>query len=395
MKKILAYALAIVVAASAVAGCSGFEKDIPLRRVTLMYVAGFSNLSNELGKDIDDMCAGSIPTLRSGDVLLVYSHLAQGRALSIKTKPVLFRAYRDEKGAFRRDTLKTYPEETVSSTAESLRSVLNEVKTMFPAPHYALTVSSHGKGWIPVGYKEDYSDYIFGEESVRDTREFCIEQVDGSGINMEDLSVAIPMKLDYIIMDSCLMGCVETAYELKDKCDYIVFSPMEVLVDGMAYSTMASRITNVSKPDLVRVASDYFEQYNSRSTYYRSATVTLVDCSGLDHLAEVCKSLVAAHREDIAGCSHDSVQKYFYNSFHWFFDLRDIFAQSEADQEELAALDAALKATVVYEAHTNPCFGVEMERVCGLSMYLPYDNLTELNDYYRTLSWNKAISLIQ
>ena len=389
-KAILALASAILI----IAGCSKFQDGPPLNRVTLMYVAAFSSLYSDLNNDINDMCAGNIPTLRSGDVLLVYAHIPNSRSLITPTKPVLFRAYRKEDGTYVRDTLKSYPDTDLSSSAEVMRKVLTDVHDMFPAPHYALTVSSHGKGWIPKGYNEFYDDDIVWSSAPAGTKEFCIEQVDGSGINVDEIPDAIPFKLDYIMMDSCLMGAVETAYELRNKCDYLLFSPTEVMNDGMEYKSMAAYITNVSAPDLVRVARAYYESYNSQKGN-QNATVSVIKCSALDGLADVCRELIAAHREDIAACDHDSVQKYFRGKMHWFFDLRDIFLQSGASEEELQQLDAALKATVLYEAHTESFISIPLERVCGLSMYLPYEHLNELNDYYRTLAWNKATNLIQ
>ena len=62
-------------------------------------------------------------------------------------------------------------------------------------------------------------------------------------MNIEDFAAAIPMKMDYIIMDACLMGGIEVAYALKDKCDRIIFSQAEVIGDGLCeYDTMASRL---------------------------------------------------------------------------------------------------------------------------------------------------------
>ena len=57
-----------------------------------------------------------------------------------------------------------------------------------------------------------------------------------SGIEIADLPGAIPMHLDFIIMDACLMGCVEVAYELRDKCDILIFSPTEILSSGILES---------------------------------------------------------------------------------------------------------------------------------------------------------------
>ena len=101
------------------------------------------------------------------------------------------------------------------------------------------------------------------------------------------------------------------------------------------------------------------------------------------------------YRIAINNTNAQKVQAYFYNNLHWFFDLKDIFVQAGASEEELAELDEALSGAIVYTASTDFFFDLKLERVCGLSMYKPYSILTDLNSFYQGLSWNQAIGLIQ
>lgn len=391
MKKILLLLAAMLTLVS----CSDFKQDkLPLHRVTIMYAAAFSNLSTSIAEDIDDICGSGLPTRNSGDVFLVYSHMPTSRGwYNEPSSPVLFRAWADPDGTQHRDTLITYPNTDISSTAEVMNKVLSDVKEIFPAPHYGMIVSSHGKGWIPAGYTENYS-FFFSSASAQ-TKELCIESVEGSGINVCDLAYALPMKFDFIIMDSCLMGCIETAWELKDKCNLLLFSPTEILTDGMMYHTMGPLLTNVVNPDIKRIAKEYYEHYQALSGYYQSASITLMDCTRLEPVAEACRKLVERFRVQIVNTNASDVQAYFYNELHWFFDLRDIFVQAGATEEDLAELDSALEDAIVYTACTDTFFDLKLERVCGVSMYKPYSLLTDLNNFYRGLSWNKAIGLIQ
>ena len=118
-------------------------------------------------------------------------------------------------------------------------------------------------------------------------------------------------------------------------------------------------------------------------------------------MAKVIKLLGRFHRvEEIIGMEYpyhyrNKVQAYFYNELHWFYDLRDIFAQAGASLTELAQLDAALDECVLYKDATPTFFGLKLLRVCGLSSYIPMPERESLNDYYKTLSWNKATGLIQ
>lgn len=388
-------------AALMLASCSAIQPEPPAPyRVTIMYAAAMSNLSPSIYQDVEEISNGMLPSKQSGDIFLVYSHFpVKYGYYDLPSAPVLFRAWRDPDGTSHRDTLITYPTTDISSSAPVMNKVLSDVRELFPAPHYALIISSHGKGWIPTDYQEDNSYYFSPspgqqEEAVPFTRELCIEMVPGSGINVDDLPSAIPMKMDYIVLDACLMGTIETAYELRDKCDLLLFSPTEVLTDGLMYDTMAPLITNIHTPDVKSVAKQYFDHYNSMYGSYRSATITLVDCKALEPLSQVCRTLISKHSAAIRALDPDTVQHYFYNTLHWFFDMRDIFQQAGVPEAEMAQLDAALSDAVIYEAHTDQFLGLQLKRVCGLSMYLPYPKLTELNQYYRGLAWNKATGLI-
>jgi hypothetical protein len=266
----------------------------------------------------------------------------------------------------------------------------------FPARSYGLIFTSHAKGWVPVGYKE--TGYVLLEAREKDyplTKWVGIENVTGSGIDIKDFPAAIPMKLDFIIVDACLMGCIEFAYELREKCRYLVFSPTEILSNGFIYTSMASRLLNVRTPDLKKVCSEYYDFYLAQSGVYQSATVSMVDCSKLDGLAAVCAEIISAHRDAMLLVDRNTIQAYFYNELHWFYDLRDVLEKMGATQEELYRLDAALDECIVYAAATPKFFDLSLDNVCGVSMYFPYPDKTKLNDYYKTLSWNKATGLIQ
>jgi hypothetical protein len=61
-------------------------------------------------------------------------------------------------------------------------------------------------------------------------------------MELADFANAIPYKLDFIIFDACFMGSVEVCYELKDKAEYIVASPTEILSPGFVYSSMMQHL---------------------------------------------------------------------------------------------------------------------------------------------------------
>jgi hypothetical protein len=217
-------------------------------------------------------------------------------------------------------------------------------------------------------------------------------------IQIEEFARALPMYLDYILFDACLMGGIEVAYELAvaGKCGIVGFSQTEVLAEGFDYPSIPSHLLSGGVPDTEAVCMDYFEQYDVQTGVYRSATISLVDCSCLEPIAEVCEELFGRYAHQIADLDPKKVQRYYRDNYHWFYDLVDIVAKAGATEEELESLNSAIDGCMVYRAAT-PEFMSEfaIKTYSGFSMYLPSDGGAELDKYYRTLKWNIATGLVQ
>ena len=215
-------------------------------------------------------------------------------------------------------------------------------------------------------------------------------------ILLEDFARALPMKMEYILFDACLMGGVEVAYEFKDKCRYVGFSQTEVLAEGFDYRSLATHLLGSADPDPQSVCEDYFIQYDIQEGISRSATISLIDCSQMDDLAQVCGRLFEKCRTSISALNPSLVQRYYRSNYHWFYDLYDIVDKAGADSEEKAELQNALDKCVIYKANT-PKFmsNLTISVYSGLSMYLPCHGSMELSKYYRTLEWNEATSLVK
>lgn len=433
---IMAAVMTCVAAISA--GCDSFcieinngtpsDEDMSKRNVLLLYSAGYNDLSQFLDSDFNDLKAGWIPGNKGSDnILLVYKHSTVSyKNFSKLTSPDLIRLYKDKKGNLVSDTLKTFSPESISSSARMLNEVLTFVKEEFPAKGYGMIFSSHATGYLPSGYYSNPGKYRFEQSpSLMSTGYFMdpspvpyveVEQdpslpmvksigqdarkSDGTTVsyemNLPDFAEAIPMKLDYLLFDACLMGGIEVAYELKDKCSYIGFSQAEVLAEGLNYRKLTTHLLQTETPDPQAVCEDYFHQYDIENGVYRSATISFIDCSRLEPLAEACKGIFAAHRKELNRIDSGKVQKFFRSDKHWFYDLESIVAESGGTEQELEELKNALKECVVYAAHT-PEFMLEFDinTFSGFSMYLPCNGGRELDKYYKTLKWNQAAGLVE
>lgn len=376
------------------------------RRVMLLYSAGYTvNISSFLSDDIEELMTGWLPEGKSfaKDVVLVYTHLpARSGGLNAPSSPVLLRLYEGPGGKVVSDTLKVYAPGTVSASASQLNEVLSYIYDEYPARGYGMIMSSHGSGYLPEGFLNKPDDYVYRPD-LKMQKSFGADY-NGSiytmrEIEIQDMAEAIPMHLDYLLFDACYMGCVEVAYELREKCDFIGFSQAEVLAEGFCYSSLTEHLLLSDEPDPVAVCREYFEQYDILSGINRSATVSMVDCRRMEPLAEVCRRLFDAYRDEMNALEGWNVQGYYRYDSHWFYDLQDILLKSGISESEKVELQDALDECVVYKAST-PGFmigaaGFDIDIFSGFSMYLPADGHPELDKFYRTLQWNEATGLVQ
>lgn len=391
--------------------------------ITLYYCAGFNNLSSDIKRNIEVLKKGVLPFPGSKHRMLVFSHLSVDDS-NFKTLTESHLIQLTQKfGKLEADTLLTIDKNRFATDPEVMKEVLDKVHELFPDAHYGLVVSSHGTGWLPAGKYSSGSviqmsrrkhetdglpRYLYNNDpDVPKVKTFGAEVKQNESVNysvemsIQSMARAIPIHLDYLLFDACLMGGIEVAYELKDVADKIAFSPTEVLAAGFDYSDISSLLSD--KPDIDSFCRQYFEHYDSQSGALRSATISVVKTEALPALAAICKNLFEKYRSEIAALEAGTgIQKYFRVNYHWFFDLEDVLVKAGISDDEKAALETALDTCISYKAATPQFLGIEIKVFSGLSMYLPSATKdkdgkedSQLNDFYRTLAWNRATNLVE
>lgn len=356
--------------------------------LVLFYTIGHNNgLSVNISQNLNEILEGELPSIESSEKLVLFLQHSD------KSAPKLMRLGIDHNGKNISQTI-SFEEmsgwglNSVSSSTDTLAHVLNYISRQYQARHNYLILSSHGSGWLPAGVYEP-GTYTFIENTFGQDLQKNNNTVYEMGIRL--MAQRLPMHFDAILFDACLMGGIEVAYELKDKCDYIGFSPTEIMSHGMYYQTMCKHLFN---HDAVAVAKDYMNFYRNRSGV-RCGCYTLVDCSQLEALAQACKPIFAAHQADLANIQADQVQGYFREDKHWYYDLRDVIEHIGVDENELRAFNAALDKAVLFADHTDTFLGLRLERCCGLSTYLSTQGTYDLDEYYKLYQWNIATGYVQ
>lgn len=373
--------------------------------VLVICTVAYNNLSSDTERNITDICNSPLPMKDGRRAVVVFTHNSVNDIdYSTPTNPCIIRIYTDWSGNAVLDTLKRFPTDAMMTDAQTFRDGLQFIRDSFPSSRYGLIYSSHGTGWLPSRYYDKAEPSPLGLRKVS-RNEPKLKSIGCIGKNsagrldvyeteIRDFSQAFPMHLDYLILDACLMGGIEVAYELKDVADEIVFSQAEILSTGFDYKRATVRLLQQPVPDTGGFAEDYFNYYNKQSGSRQSAAISVIRTSELRNLAAVCKDIFAKYRDRFDSLSPARIQYYFRNGKHYFYDLGDIVSHAGLNAEDKARFDSAMARCIVYKAATRQILGeIDVNCHSGFSSYLPSavsaKEHIELDYFYRNYAWNK------
>lgn len=371
------------------AACNKTETVYPEGdRTVLFYLAGDNNLSDDGYNNLRSLREGMKGV--AGRVVIYFDPAGSAPCLmTIKgsDSPVL-------------DTVAFYEEEDSADPAV-LQRVIGEMKLRYPSDSYGLILWSHGMGWFPVGYSFPGStSYRRADVPYIPTKYFGQDTTlaEGRGdsyMEIADLAAALTGHFDFIMFDACFMASVEVLYELRDKADYFIASPAEIISDGFPYEAAAPYFWG-GEEDLKQVCREYYNYYaNHPNVVYgeewQSGMLALVKASELGALAQAAHQAVGAVGESGVG----SVWRYPLLAFGLpdvFYDLGD-YVNVMGTEEDKAAFREQLARTVVYKVATPKMFGEEVpsDRYSGLSCYIPQSRWQDMNDFYSTLEWAQTV----
>ena len=362
---------------------------VPAKRTILIYMLATNSLgsSGYDTKDIEEIEAA----VRNNDLndcrILLY-HTAYN------SEPSLYEYIHTTTNAEKK-LVKTYPASPKSTTVERYKEVFSDIKRFAPANNYALVLWSHGAGWayelespVPGANMAPF----FDNESLPDHRYFGEDRANYTQI--DQLAEAIPDNFfSFIYFDACYMGCIEVAYQLRNKAEYMIGSTTLLPADGMNYTLNIPEFIK-DTPDLKGACLNTYTHYNSQSGSNRTLTIALYDLSKIERLTNVCRNIYSANSSDYG---HSGIQKYVIPSQNncIFFDFMQYFdRQADNDATLKAQLKAATNDFVVVKYCTPYIFNrlaIDSENFSGASSYILGAGNTTNENYYKTLDWYKTV----
>lgn len=353
----------------------------PFSKTIIVYMIADNNLDYFAVKDINEMEKG----VSSEDVgkLIVYVDRADGASPS---HPVIYEITHDETDTITSHIVSVYQEQN-SANSDIFNKVLTDIIDDYPADDYGLVLWSHGTAWYPEGASlssetNSYSTTLNCRLPITKT----FGKDDENELNINDLKEALPINFDFIIFDACYMGAIEVAYELKDKTKYIISSSTEVLSAGYPYQQIIDNL--LSKDiDYSLIANDFFTSFDTLSNSLQSATVSVINTSKLDALAN-CVADIMDDSLNLVKITCDSIQQYTVNRNNYLFDFDDFIRNVTSNKELYNVFVAKLNETILYKANTSSILeDLQINYFSGLSIYIPNTKNSKYYEYYETLDW--------
>lgn len=136
---------------------------------------------------------------------------------------------------------------------DTLTSYIKYVKQMIPSDQYCLYLSGHGAGY------RSYSESCLGlETNINNKIDF---------LTVKEISNALKKTggVELLVFDSCLMGNIETIYELEESTRYIIASPEDMPGPGNNYTPLIENYyshKNINAFDLgIATLNSYYNYY--------------------------------------------------------------------------------------------------------------------------------------
>lgn len=353
-----------------------------ITRTVIVYIAADNNLTTNANPNIYSMSSSMTNGMDDLNLIVFVDQK--------NIKPSLLRVH-DHKI----DTIMTYPEMDSTDPAV-LGEVIDYVINEYDSESYGLILWSHGQGWLPtsqlhfvapnLNYVQSRSKAFAWEDDYKNNPPYrCMD--------IEEMASVIPDGLfDFIVFDACYMGCVEVAYALRNKADYIVSSCYEIVSYGFPYHIVTKDFLN---GNLLKACREYHTYYNKMTSWEQMAGISLVKTDGLDSLARCFGKIVAGFQDSIPRMDVSNVQCFDRYRNHVFFDLEDMVDKLGPSEKYLTEFRLQLEKCIPYKISTPYIFPGDREQIkvnsyCGLSVYVPLSSYdaSGLNADYRKTEWS-------
>lgn len=294
-------------------------------------------------------------------------------------------------GMTKQRVIKEYSNTVSTVDPDFVKGVFDLIRQEVPSESYGLILSSHGGGWVPADIFDLYLYLDTANEQPLAERSFYGQ--DGYDcMELPQLAQALEgWDFRYVIFDACYMASVEGLYDVRGLSDYIIASSAEIMGTGFPYEDIIPILFSREDHSLVEACEAYMDMYRESS-----GTISLIDCTKLESLAQVMLQINQTEGEKLVDVSN--IQPYEAFSTHLYFDLEQYVETLTSNEELLSMFDEALSDVVLFTDHTSQFFSavgdeayIDLPRSCGLTCYVYQPGCENTHAAYLQTSWAKAV----
>ena len=258
---------------------------------------------------------------------------------------------------------------------ETLYDFIAWGKTNYPADRYILTMYDHGGGWMGACYDITSGYDILSMDEIEDA-------IGGAG-GVDILAFTAP----------CLMGALESAYELRDYVDVYIGSEnisgyvfWRGIIDDIC--DILNNSSTLSSQEIGSLIIDLIED-NNTSPYAEWLTMSAVDqvriqdfTEPLDELLEYMIQNMVELGPDIQTARNNAWCMTVGTTLYPEIDLYDYLLQCSEIMTNPFVLEKLLEIRQSFTpAIINECHGFQHERTHGLTIYFPSDEESYITEY--------------
>lgn len=370
------------------------------RRTVIVYIVGENNLTYNAIDNLRDMAAGSV-SLAHDVNLVAFVDMAES------TSPYVVRIMNGEKS---KDEAYQRTEDFYSTDPEEMYATLKWIVERYPANEYGLILWGHSTSWL---IRNDTIAITDG--SVLKKRAYGYDtgynQAGGNGkwINIPTLAKVLAQlpRMKFIMGDCCCFQSVETAYELREVCDYLIGSPAEIPSAGAPYRSLVPLLFSEADNFYVPIA-DAVNEYMVNGLY---TPVSVIRTSALEQLGRATASVWDELYADGDPITDNRI--YYYGNdlsseSRVLYDMNDIM-MNHLSPDSYTEWKQSFDQAVVYRRHATQWntamiggrylvdfdFEVDEENYGGMSMFLPLNRYSKIglnyNSTFRQMSWSSVM----
>lgn len=374
------------------------EEESAVKQVTLVYAVNRSSLKADLVNNQAQMLNAMSSVNPDNYKLLIFRY-------DDGSGPGLYQVVKNGSQGVTLQLMKRYDNTKLSTDPERIREVINFATSAYPGVQANLFLWGHGLGCVnPNKYTNQTVIEATSSSTGASSVMADLPEVHGFGgeylgedtrqtnyVDLDQLASAIPDGLfDTIWFDCCYMGGIEVAYQFRNKCNYFVGYPTEIMAEGLPYNLVLPKLMQ-TKPERVEAAKLLYNYYNVKN---QSVTVAVMQMNAIEKLASAASDILAnggflPRESALQNYSRLAVGYYDFKQYvNEYAELNGI------DSAKLSAFNTAFDEFVLYAAASALDFNsrpISSENFCGISTFFHTYNNTYREQYYQTLDWYKRV----